>query len=79
MKCKSEWDARCDACGADFSVAHGGCSDIAKHIGSVKHKQSVSAAANSSTATWFFRQECAEEKELTRSLTTRASDQWAVL
>ncbi|XP_065306611.1 uncharacterized protein [Dermacentor albipictus] len=54
-KTKSEADVRCDTCGR---------SDVLKHISSVKHKQCVSAAASSSAVTWFFRQECAGEKEL---------------
>ncbi|XP_072142368.1 uncharacterized protein [Dermacentor andersoni] len=63
-KSKSEWDVRCDACGTDFSAAHSRRSDITKHTGSVKHKQSMSAADSSSAVTRFFRQGHAGEKEL---------------
>lgn len=64
VKKKSEYDVRCDKCGADFSIAHSGRSDILKHIITEKHKRSVSAAASSNALTKFFRQDHAGDKEL---------------
>lgn len=48
-------DVTCEKCRTDFSVAHGGASDIEKHLRSEKHKLSDQAAASSSSMLNFFK------------------------
>lgn len=45
----------CEKCRTDFSVSHGGASDIEKHLKSEKHKLSDQAAASSSSMLTFFK------------------------
>lgn len=55
---KFESEVYCNSCSATFSIAHGGNSDIQKHLVTNKHKSKVrqlSAAASSSKVTSFFR------------------------
>lgn len=50
-----ESDVTCEKCRTDFSVGHGGASDIEKHLKSEKHKLSDQAAASSSSMLSFFK------------------------
>ncbi|GBM94562.1 hypothetical protein AVEN_250343-1 [Araneus ventricosus] len=50
----------CSHCNSEFSVAHGGRSDIKDHLQSSKHKKSLACAASSSKLTSFFKTENAE-------------------
>lgn len=47
-------DVTCEKCRTDFSVGHGGASDIEKHLKSEKHRLSDQAAASSSSLRVFF-------------------------
>lgn len=53
-KTKSESDVRCDTCNAEFSISHGGKSDIESHIKSARHKKSNTAASGSKSVSNFF-------------------------
>lgn len=53
-KTKSESDVRCDTCNNEFSIAHGGKSDIESHLKSVRHKKSNVAASSSKSVSNFF-------------------------
>jgi hydrogenase maturation factor len=44
---------KCEQCSSEFSVSHGGCSDIKGHIKCAKHKASLTAAASSSKISFF--------------------------
>ncbi|KAF2890983.1 hypothetical protein ILUMI_15190, partial [Ignelater luminosus] len=48
-------DVTCEKCRTDFSVGHGGASDIEKHLKSEKHRLSDQAAASSSSMLSFFK------------------------
>lgn len=48
-------DVTCVKCHTDFTVGHGGASDIEKHLKSGKHKLSDQAAASSSSMLAFFK------------------------
>lgn len=54
-KTKSDSDVRCLTCSTNFSVSHGGKSDISQHLKSEKHKLALSAASSSSTVSKFFK------------------------
>ncbi len=47
--------ARCSICGTDISTSHGGRNDVAKHIGTTKHKDMAAALSSSRTVSTFFR------------------------
>lgn len=51
----SSSDVRCDKCRTEFSVSHGGNSDIEQHLKSEKHKNADWAAASSSSMLTFFK------------------------
>lgn len=57
LKTVSKQDDRvkCEQCGSEFSVAHGGQSDINDHINSKKHKKSLEGLAGSSKISNFFK------------------------
>lgn len=55
---------RCSHCNAEFSVAHGGRSDLKDHVQSKKHKNSLSCAASSSKLTTFFKSGSSDDKNL---------------
>ncbi|CAH1105338.1 unnamed protein product [Psylliodes chrysocephalus] len=46
---------KCDKCTAEFSVSHGGRSDVNDHLITAKHRSSEEAAASSSKITQFFK------------------------
>lgn len=46
---------KCEQCGSEFSVAHGGQSDINDHLNSKKHKNSLLSLAGSSKISTFFK------------------------
>lgn len=48
-------DVECETCGAKFSIAHGGKSDIETHLKSNRHKKAYTAASNSQAVTHFFK------------------------
>lgn len=48
-------DVTCEKCRTDFSVGHGGASDIEKHLKSEKHRLADQAAASSSSMLNFFK------------------------
>lgn len=48
-------DVTCEKCRTNFSVGHGGASDIEKHLKSEKHRLSDQAAASSSSMLTFFK------------------------
>ena len=50
-----EADVTCEKCPTDFSVGHGGTSDIVKHLKSEKHRLSDQAAVSSSSMLNFFK------------------------
>lgn len=54
-KTKTDSDVRCDMCNAEFSIAHGGKSDIESHLKSARHKKSLNAASTSQPVTHFFK------------------------
>lgn len=56
-KTKSDSDVRCDVCNGEFSVSHGGRSDITKHINSDRHKRALESASSSKTINTFFKNE----------------------
>lgn len=58
---------RCSHCNTEFSVAHGGRSDIKDHVKSNKHKNSLSAAATSSKVTTFFQSAFVGDQNLARA------------
>ncbi|GBM60523.1 hypothetical protein AVEN_260008-1 [Araneus ventricosus] len=51
-------------CNSEFSVAHGGRSDIKDHLQSSKHKKSLACAASSSKLTSFFKTASSNDKNL---------------
>lgn len=53
---KSLSDVRCQKCCTEFSVSHGGASDIEHHLKSEKHKKCDLAAASSSLIHSYFKQ-----------------------
>lgn len=54
--CPSQDDkVKCSHCNSEFSVAHGGRSDIKDHLKTNKHKNSLACAASSSKLTTFFK------------------------
>lgn len=62
---KSEDDVQGNKCGADFSIAHSGRSNIMKHISTEKHGRNMCTALHPCSApTKFFRQEHAGDKAL---------------
>lgn len=54
-KTRSESDVRCEICNAEFSVSHGGRSDINKHSNSDRHKKALLAASSSNSLNKFFK------------------------
>jgi len=48
-------DVTCEKCRTDFGVAHGGASDIEKHLRSEKHNLSDHAATSSSSILILFK------------------------
>lgn len=48
-------DVNCGKCHTDFSISHGGASDIEQHLKSEKHKNADRAAASSSSMLNFFK------------------------
>lgn len=48
-------DVTCEKCRTDFSVGHGGASDIEHHLKSEKHRLADQAAASSSSMFSFFK------------------------
>ncbi|KAK4883262.1 hypothetical protein RN001_006581 [Aquatica leii] len=48
-------DVTCEKCRTDFSVGHGGASDIEKHLKSQKHRLSDQAVASSTSMLTFFK------------------------
>lgn len=48
-------DVRCEKCRTEFSVSHGGASDIEQHLKSEKHKNANLTAASSSSMLNFFK------------------------
>lgn len=63
--------AHCSLCGSDFSVSHGGKSDVTSHVGGKKHKQTAGAASSSQSVASFFR------PQLQRSV-TEAEARWSL-
>lgn len=51
----SESDVRCEKCGTNFSIAHGGGYDINKHLNSAKHKSFENSASSSRVMTHFYK------------------------
>ncbi|KAF8766425.1 hypothetical protein HNY73_019490 [Argiope bruennichi] len=51
----SRSDVRCEKCRIEFSVSHGGASDIEQHLKSGKHKNADRGAASSSSMLTFFK------------------------
>lgn len=56
-------EVRCKKCLGTFSIAHGGRSDIQRHVKSDKHQKSLSAASSSAALPTFFRQDKFGDKE----------------
>lgn len=63
-KTKSDSDVRFLTYCTDFSVSHGGKSDITQHLKSEKHKVALSAASSSNTVSKIFKSVTAGVKEL---------------
>lgn len=55
---------KCYHCNSEFSVAHGGRSDIKDHLQSNKHNKSVACASTSSILTTFFKNVSSDGKNL---------------
>ncbi|GBM15280.1 hypothetical protein AVEN_144062-1 [Araneus ventricosus] len=53
---------KCSHCNSEFSVAHGGRSDIKDNLQSSKHKKSLACAASSSKLTSFFKTASSNDK-----------------
>lgn len=51
IKTVSDSDVRCNKCRTEFSVSHGGASDIEQHLKSNRHKGADINAASSSKLT----------------------------
>ncbi|GBM16180.1 hypothetical protein AVEN_126446-1 [Araneus ventricosus] len=55
---------KCSHCNSEFSVAHGGRSDIEDHLQSSKHKKNLACAASSSKLASFFKTASSNDKNL---------------
>lgn len=56
----------CVICGSDFSIAHGGATDIQLHIGRNKHRNAYKGTANIAT---MFKQQAAADYSAIRAKT----------
>lgn len=61
---RSENEAECKICQCYISIAHGGRTDITKHIGSVKHKSRMYSANTSRTMDNYFLTKSSEQGKL---------------
>lgn len=62
--CGYEDRVKCEHCLSEFSVSHGGRSDIKEHLKSTKHKASLTAIAGSSAISSFFKSADPVDKDL---------------
>ena len=53
--------ARCDTCNCDFSIAHGGASDMKRHLVTVKHKEMSNAIKSNQSLTVLAHKSATEE------------------
>ncbi|KAL4719536.1 hypothetical protein ACJJTC_012989 [Scirpophaga incertulas] len=65
-------DVTCEKCRTDFSVGHGGASDIEKHLKSEKHRLADQAAASSSSMLNFFKK---TDSPISKDLDIAAAEQ----
>ncbi len=63
--------ARCTFCCSDFSVAHGGKTDVVTHISTKRHKEAGKAIAATKSVSSFFRRDI-------NSTTTNAESLWTM-
>lgn len=63
-KTTSESDVRCEKCKSDFSIAHGGGSDIIKHLKTKRHKAADISASSSKAVTEYFKRMTPSSKDL---------------
>lgn len=52
---RTDSDVVCETCGAEFSIGHGGKSDIEAHLKANRHKNAYTATSTSQTVTNFFK------------------------
>ena len=50
----SEKSAYCRECKLDFSVSHGGLTDVKRHVASKKHQENITASSNTKTISNYF-------------------------
>jgi len=63
-KGNTDHDITCTHCGSNFSVAHGGQSDINDHLQTEKHKWAVLGKASKGNLLNFFPQQSATQEDL---------------
>ena len=63
-KTVSASDVRCEKCRSDFSIAHGGVSDIVKHLSTKRHKSADISASSSKAVTDYFKSARPSDKDL---------------
>lgn len=61
----SEFYARCKLCNKDFSISHGGITDIKHHDAGVEHKRRVSAGKLNAVIHNFFPKQNSPESDKT--------------
>ncbi len=63
---KSDSDVRCQVCNSEFSISHGGRTDISRHITTDKHKLALSASSSNKLTNYFkFKTFDKKDSELT--------------
>ena len=63
-KTTSNSDVRCQQCHSDFSISHGGDNDIAKHLGTGRHKDAIAGISSSKAVTDYFKPTLNSKQEL---------------
>ena len=53
--------ARCDCCGVDINIGHGGVNDVKKHLTTSKHQEMLTATSSSNSLRALFQQSSIEE------------------